>query len=290
MGALTLATADAFGLDVLAAAFNRAFTGYFYPLTQTPGSLAAMVAETDVSLPDSLVALDPAGAAVGIALLAARPPRGWIAGVGLDPAWRGRGEARELMRALIERARTRGLRRLHLEVLDQNERALHLYARLGFAPLRPLTIFAGPLAPRPARARPGEGERPVPLAPAEALDRFAPLHPADPAWQREEPSLRRHASDLRALGLREGATLAAYVLYGSSRAGIPVLDAGASAPTAEARRGQIALLLRAMTTGRPHVALRAINVPPGDPLGDALRELGCPMGGAQREMVLEIVP
>jgi ribosomal-protein-alanine N-acetyltransferase len=46
---------------------------------------------------------------------------------------RGRGTGRALLRALVDRARTRGARVLHLEVRADNAAAIGLYTALGFA-------------------------------------------------------------------------------------------------------------------------------------------------------------
>ena len=45
---------------------------------------------------------------------------------------RGRGVADALVRALVEHARAAGLRRVTLDVADDNERAIGFYERLGF--------------------------------------------------------------------------------------------------------------------------------------------------------------
>jgi acetyltransferase len=47
--------------------------------------------------------------------------------------WQGHGLGRRLMRALIARARCRGLRRLHGQILGSNRRMLEFVERLGFA-------------------------------------------------------------------------------------------------------------------------------------------------------------
>ena len=54
-------------------------------------------------------------------------------GMGLLPAFRGRGLGRRLADAAIAAARSRGLERIELEVFASNARAIALYERLGFA-------------------------------------------------------------------------------------------------------------------------------------------------------------
>lgn len=83
-----------------------------------------------------LVALDGA-TVVGWCdvLRVAREPlrHGGVLGIGLLPAWRGRGLGGRLMRRAITAARERGLTRIELSVRHDNERAIALYRKLGFA-------------------------------------------------------------------------------------------------------------------------------------------------------------
>ncbi|HEV2239098.1 MAG TPA: GNAT family N-acetyltransferase, partial [Ktedonobacterales bacterium] len=149
----TYAPAASYSLGALVRIFNRSFAGYSMPISQTEETLAAMIANNDVSLADSLVMLDGAGEPMGINLLALRPPRGWIAGMGVDADRRGQGYGAALMRAIIARARALGLATLHLEVLEHNEPARRLYGALGFREVRLLRVFNGVLARHPDATR-----------------------------------------------------------------------------------------------------------------------------------------
>lgn len=53
-------------------------------------------------------------------------------GVSLAPQYRDEGIGTELMRALIDEARSLGVRLLTLSCFDNNPRALHIYEKLGF--------------------------------------------------------------------------------------------------------------------------------------------------------------
>lgn len=280
--------ASSVSLQQLTAAFNRAFEGYSVPLNQTPESLQSMVRTNDVRLDDSVVVLGPGGTPIGIGLLAIRPGRAWVGGMGLAPEWRGQGRGRDVMGALIQRARAAGVGLLQLEVLEENTPARRLYERLGFADERALLIYNG----RPTRAHtaaPEPGERVRPLPTGDALDAFDETHAgAAPSWQRELASLRHMAAGLQARGLFGPEGLRAYVLFRRSASGMALLDAGARVASAEDRARQVAALVRALTEHTPRTALRAINVPPGDPLGDVLEALGCAVASRQREMALPL--
>ncbi|HEY7985247.1 MAG TPA: GNAT family N-acetyltransferase [Ktedonobacterales bacterium] len=283
----TYAPATSYSLGALVRIFNRAFAGYSMPITQTEETLAAMIANNDVSLADSLVMLDGAGEPLGINLLALRPPRGWIAGMGVDADRRGQGHGAALMRAIITRARARGLAALHLEVLEHNEPARRLYTALGFRETRLLRVFNGVLARHPDTPRDGTAVV-SPVAVADALARFDAWHPNAPSWQREAPSLAHLAPRLRAHELRVAGEPRAYALHAPSSAGVALLDAGA-APGAGAVAALTELLL-AITDGMERAPLRAINVPPDDPLGEALAGLGCAVLTRQVEMALPLAP
>jgi len=55
-----------------------------------------------------------------------------VLGMGLLPEHRGRGLGTALMTAALEASRACGLERVELAVFADNERAQHLYARMGF--------------------------------------------------------------------------------------------------------------------------------------------------------------
>jgi mycothiol synthase len=61
-------------------------------------------------------------------------PKGWIAQLGVRPAWRGRGLGRELLRWGVGYLRGRGAGPIELAVEALNERATGLYRRTGFVP------------------------------------------------------------------------------------------------------------------------------------------------------------
>jgi ribosomal-protein-alanine N-acetyltransferase len=80
--------------------------------------------------------------------------------IGVAPAWRRHGLARELISAVSDEARTRGARHIFLEVAEDNAAARALYADEGFAPVG---------------RRPGYYARPG-VAPVDALTMRRELH------------------------------------------------------------------------------------------------------------------
>jgi ribosomal protein S18 acetylase RimI-like enzyme len=57
---------------------------------------------------------------------------GGVLGMGVKTEYRGVGIGRALIQATLEGARTAGLTRIELTVREDNERAIHLYRKLGF--------------------------------------------------------------------------------------------------------------------------------------------------------------
>jgi ribosomal protein S18 acetylase RimI-like enzyme len=265
MDGLTIRRAGGLPLDILAAAFNRSFEGYFVPMWQTTESLAAMIANNDVLLDASLLIEDERRVFAGIALLAVRGSRGWVAGMGIAPEWRGKRVGHELMSRLIDEARALRLRTIQLEVLEQNIPARRLYSNLGFQETRPLVVYTGPLTPpeQESAAEPDNLHSPiVPLHLQEALADFDAMHPVQPPWQRERDVLPRMTPQIGGIGMRDRDHIRAYLLSMHLTSAISVMDCGSRAPTPEARTADAVTLLLHQLRQQPDVLVRAINIPP----------------------------
>lgn len=291
MDGLTIRRAGGVPLDALAAAFNHAFEGYLVPMWQTTESLAALIGNNDVLLDSSLVIEDASGAYAGIAMLGVRGARGWVAGMGVAPEWRGKRVGHELMSRLIDEARALHLRTLQLEVLEQNVPARRLYSALGFQEIRPLIVYTGSLTPPDQHASLATGAASPAISPIdlqEALADFDAMHPTQPPWQREREVLQRMAPQLEGICLRDGDAVRAYLLVMplTSASAISVLDCGSRASTPDARAADAEALLLHLIRAQPDTLVRAINVPPGDPLDAALERLQCRAVATQREMLL----
>ena len=289
MTSIAFAPAASLPQEEITQAFNLGFTGYYLPMAQTPDGLAQMMRENDVRLDDSIV-LYVNGALAGVGLLGIREPRGWIAGMGVAPQWRGQGIGAQLLGQLLSHMVTIGLRCAQLEALEVNTPALALYQRMGFQPMRSLAVYHGPLrldAFQPAGAR-SERLQTRAVAPRLALRHFEAFHSVPPAWQRERATLEHVRGALDALGLWNGAQLSAYLLYSRQSGGYAILDGGSSASEVDARRDDLARLLRTLCESAPESIIRTINTPPGDALGDALGLLGCPVAIRQRELARDL--
>ena len=166
--------------------WNRCWRGYYYDMSYSPWHMRAWLDLSQVCLQHSLAILVDDQIA-GFALLSIDAADGWIAGTGIDPKFRRQGLFTTLMRIELDVARHAGLRRVYLEVLEQNF-ARKVYQSVGFAQIRELSIYRIKnidILNRPDRIRPFE------LIP---IDRYFENRRAlfKPAWQRREGYLRRH--------------------------------------------------------------------------------------------------
>lgn len=111
------------------------FDGHGFDETKARGALTALV--RDANLGCAWLILDGASA-VGYVVLCFGYSLEWLGRDAfvdefyLREEYRGRGWGRATMAFVEEEARARGIRTLHLEVVQQNDTALQLYRTLGF--------------------------------------------------------------------------------------------------------------------------------------------------------------
>ena len=74
-------------------------------------------------------------------MLGIRGDEGWIGGMGVATAHRRAGIGEALMRAVLDEAQARRVRRVRLEVLEPNDAARLLYEKLGFRRVRDLEVW-----------------------------------------------------------------------------------------------------------------------------------------------------
>ena len=141
------------------------------------------------------------------------------------PAQRGNGRGREMMSAVIERARACGLQKLSLEVLAENTNAFQLYQRAGMHVVRDLLMMERAEKPSAGESLPTLKEG----APAELLDNFARLHRQPPAWGRALPSLLV-TDGLRGFYTGDQDQPDAYALIAARAPGTFVVDLAAAEP------------------------------------------------------------
>lgn len=247
----------------LAALFTAGYEGYFMPVSIDEETFSFMAATWDYDLTGSMIARDDP-ADVGLCMLGVRGEDGWIGGVGVVAERRGEGIGEQLMRAVQDEARARGVQRLSLEVLTQNEPALKLYEKLGYRHVRELEVWS-------LDKRIVLQEHKVPsLAVADAVGRSGERLP----WQRADASVAKVA-DARAIAGERGS-----LVYRSAAGIVSLLQVVAESEDA------IHELLGSLPDGT--VGLRYLNGPDGDPVNAVLESLGGKQVARQHEMVLAL--
>ena len=107
--------------------------------SEPPDDADSHVFFNERTTPDHVLVAEVDGAVIGFVTL--RPATSLpsnahvlqIQGLGVDPAYQGRGVGQALLEAAAEEARRRGARKLSLRVLGSNTTARRLYERCGFA-------------------------------------------------------------------------------------------------------------------------------------------------------------
>ena len=124
--------------DALAALFNTAFTGYVGGDAHfTAAALAGWIAHEGIDLSLSQIVLrDDQPAGFGYIVRQGGECR--LAAFGIVPSVAHQGVGKATMLDLIAQARARGDSAFHLEVIEQNPRAVSLYQGVGFEIVRRL--------------------------------------------------------------------------------------------------------------------------------------------------------
>jgi GNAT superfamily N-acetyltransferase len=249
--------------------FNAGYADYLLPMRLTAAAFAEHVAANDIDLASSRVMFDDQPAA--FALIAQRNGAGWVGGLGTVQHYRRRGLGEEVLTAALAALRDRGAGVAWLEVIDQNQRALRLYEKLGFEVVRDLVVWSLP---------PCDLDRTAALT-IEASSAHAWIRAnredRDP-WQRADESVAAVAAGgarLRGLVVeRHGEIAAAAIVRDGDR--VEALQV-----VAPDERAATDLLLAAAGPGRE---LRLRNVPDDAPASLALDRLGARRIATQHEM------
>ena len=250
----------------LAEILTAGYEGYYTPFAVDETAFRFMATVWDDDLEASRVAV-VGGEPAGIAKLAIRGDRGWIAGIGVAVPWRGQGVGEALMRGVLDEARARGLREVWLEVLVQNEPAIRLYEKLDFEHERELEVWTlEPLVFQEHKVRP------VPLEEAHA--RIRRERTGREPWQRADETLA-NLDGVEGLESDRGA-----VLFRRTGERISLLQ-GVAVGDAAARE---------LLEGFPAEATKVVwmNGPAGDPFNLAIAALGGSLEHRQHELVLAL--
>jgi ribosomal protein S18 acetylase RimI-like enzyme len=272
--ALRCVPASSLDPDELVRVFNLAFSDYLVPMQMDAPGLADHIANNDIDLRYSQVAVDVEP--VGFALVGRRGNEAWIGGMGTSPAYRRIGLGARTLSTAIGAAAGAGVRAVWLEVLEDNAPAVALYERLGFERVRALEVWS--LAPDPEREAVAHRGLDVDAAHAWIAGRRAYREP----WQRTDASIvrmRERDTPLSGVAIRRGDGIAGAAICMLDERTVRVLQI-AAVDRAAARD-----LIVATAGG---LTLRLANVPSDDVFSDVLRRLGAGLTVTQHEMRLRV--
>lgn len=231
----------------------------------------------DVDLDATFLALDQ-GTPRGIALVAHRGKRAWVAGMGVHPTVRGRGLGTELMRRVQARLRALGVTEIELEVLVENTVARRCYTSAGFIAQRRYYCFRGTASRIPWGRQASKVSK---VAPDKLLDDYPTMHQARACWQRNLPTLKNRADSLKGLMAQQNQQIVASLLFSESA----ISDVGWHADGPPLDRPLHDLLHAAFGATRPFAI---VNVPSDDPLCVVLHNSGFEVYAEQLDMLCEL--
>lgn len=129
-----------YGLTKSAEVLNHGFSDYLVPVEIDAAKFHGMMRADSIDVNFSNVVLCD-GDVVGVGLIARRGWTSRLAALSVVPEARGKGIGEWITGQLIEESRARGDKRMVLEVIEQNERAVRLYEKLGFRVVRRLVEY-----------------------------------------------------------------------------------------------------------------------------------------------------
>jgi GNAT superfamily N-acetyltransferase len=270
--------------DTLVQAFNAGYEGYIVPVQFGAEQMEAHIDRYDIDLSASRLAYD-GEQPIGVALLGVRGRRGWVGGVGVSPAYRGKGVGRGLMENLIESARVLRLEQLQLEVIEGNTTAYDLYRKLGFKPVNHLLILERVAAAKralPTQRVSGTGVEIQEMSAEDALAYYSAFHTRPNPWQREEESLQKLAPKMTGWAARKDEHILAYGIGVAHPQTINWMEMAVIPGEGNALRALVAKV----HSDHPNALGRFVNLGEDDPAWGALLGLGYEQTMAQSEMWL----
>lgn len=276
-------------MDSLVELFNDAYSDYYVEIQVSPVRLRGLIEREDIQVDSSFVAYEDQ-LPVGVVFLGVRGRRGYICGMGVRTSRQRRGIGELLMRRALSEARRLGLSSVQLEVVSANLRAIALYSKLGFVPVRDLGLWERGAArafpvDRTVTRQPGVRVGTVRMAGVLPLvDAFNEIRPC---WQNEAQSLLKMSDRLVAYVSYLDSAATAYVVFGDSAEGLYIADFAAAPRLGSAERQRICeILLSAADHDVPRVSAKAFNIPLQGYQEAVLRARGFDLTLAQQEMVL----
>lgn len=146
MEKLSIQTLTGVPLETITNTFNLAFSDYMVPVQLTPAQMQLKMQQEQIDL-DWSAAVFHGTELVALILHGYRNINGakllYNAGTGVVPACRGQQYTQSMYRWLADRAAAAGIQSISLEVIAGNDKAIHVYDKIGFKRQRHFNIWKG---------------------------------------------------------------------------------------------------------------------------------------------------
>lgn len=210
---MTIQTLEAVPIPILAKVFNQAFADYLIPFSLSETDLKAKIAAENIRLDYSL-GVFLKNKLTGFILVGVdtidRKPTAYNAGTGVIPECRGQRHTHAMYDFLLPLLQSNGFSDHLLEVITHNNKAIHIYKRIGFETLRTLNCYKGNIA----SSRSSFDFKPLNVLDWELMVSFWDFKPS---YQNSIATINRMKNDLEFVGAFADANLVGYIVFGAAR-------------------------------------------------------------------------
>ncbi len=272
----TAVSANHYTFEQLASIYNESRVDYIVPMPMNAKRMEEYVLQYDIDLGLSVVALNQDGQVAGVGMLGMRGNRAWITRLGVIPTRRGRGIGQFIVEHLLENAREGGAVRAQLEVIEGNEPALCLFAKLGFTAKRRLLVVRRPPGKPETLANSVETTE----LNMDGIREVLRGHDAVASWLDETPSLL-NAGNVEGLRVQTADGMSGSIVYCSNVFQLSHLVV--DAPNGDPELARATLV--ALHNRYPRRDTKLENLPADDPLWGVYQSVGYSETFSRVEMI-----
>ncbi|EBA13704.1 GNAT family N-acetyltransferase [Roseobacter sp. CCS2] len=235
---------------------NAAFSDYSVPTQLTPSAFDRMMLQRGLNTEVSKVAV-ARGRIVSFWFMSVRGDQAYLIASGTLPAFRGRGLSTQLAHSVLDDLRASNVSSFHTEVLEHNNVAQRLYARIGMTRVRRL----GCCTVSQPMSGPHFDIDLVERKWSDVMAQIADMRDWQPTWQNSDASLAALGTDVMCICATQADQISGYIAVFKKTHTVAQLAVKKSAR----RKGIGRELLRNALRGAPGAALRFINYADDDP-------------------------
>ncbi len=247
---------------------NRIFKDYKLPVQWTLLGFQLDARENSISFSDSFVFYEN-DQPVGFVLIAKRKERARIDAMGVIPEKRGTGLAHYMLDYAFEQLRWKGVRKVTLEVLEEDVRAVRFYKKYGFRESRYLITMVLPSSKKLSTQQEYKITRADPRWIHEKAIQAMFGFSRTPNWQREPVTLLLANGRYNMCKVEDYG----YLVWGTSEGGAFIVDC-APFKTSHTFEEVLEKSMSYMRKEIPDADITAANLPEDDPLYKAAEKMG----------------